>query len=973
MGIFDIIKQTVTTSAGAVEKTENNSGSISSANSYDKNKKEDVSVFLNTNSFDFDDTDEKGNDILSQLEDSLEDLTDTLDTDSNTKTKRKRTSIAELTQENRETQIIEKADVGEVFKLPNSDKLYIKSASGDYKELNISENTYNKLFKNTNSDKNNKEYNLTSNIEKLFDFPESKEVILNCFSEDEKGNVTITLPNSKHSFTLENGKSLSNYDEFMEDYESNIGVGMIELALGSMQVNKELEVINSNMLFYEETINKEKNNQPQALLNTFNKALEYADGATFLKYEIANYYSLIANGANEEEIRENVSQDICDILDKYPKDKVTENNINYIFSVIYSEIGKQNKEELEINPYYAIDRDYIFDETYMLSTFGLNKNYEPTSNDAFAKAEEYMRTFNFPTTTSFDKNLLATIIDENENGQKIIDYILSQRNTDIYYGDMQTLLNEATKENADIELLKKMSDLNLDIVMGKAIDKNLITNENIDLLTTIQKQKDTITEEEIKGINCILNFLPKEEVEKYLQKNELNTIMDIATYISSILPSNFNDDGTTRSNLLKEEISTYINATLNGQNPEDIAVPTVDSISAGLNNTKIGDVFEVKDENKIYIKTNDNEYQQLDISKDAYNKLFPPIQKYVSSQGDIGDCYLVSTLNNMMTDPSMRHILLNCFSEDENGNITVDLPNGDYTFTVENGKSVLDYFPQEVTVEDFYTGKDEIIPSNKAISDSSLGMQMLEVCYGVYLQTEESNRLIKELEGASLRIEEKEKSFSPDEKNKCKKTAEIIIENINPELDFNSLIKVLHCIDEENIEDIASRTLLPDCDKETLDNFVSLYKECLKADISPTHIAYLFHQNSLSENINNIQNDVFGTKMRSTGGFNEDVFEAFGIECDSSWQIETKDELIELLKNPNIKIVAGGTYGDSDNDMLNKDLNIAERHAYTIRPKKLENGEYQFEVINPWDEAQTSILSMEDIIKYFRHIDYIYT
>lgn len=345
-------------------------------------------------------------------------------------------------------------------------------------------------------------------------------------------------------------------------------------------------------------------------------------------------------------------------------------------------------------------------------------------------------------------------------------------------------------------------------------------------------------DDNINGLNCILNCLPKETVEEYIESEDFSTILDITTHISSILPNGFKDNGTTRSELLKDEISQFINATLNGQNPEDVAVPTVDSISAGLNNCKIGDVFEVEDENKIYIKTNDNEYQQLDISKDAYNKLFPPIQKYMSSQGNIGDCYLVSSLNNMMTDPSLRSNLLSCFSEDEdeNRNITVDLPNGDYTFTVENRKSVLDYFPKEVTVKDSDTGKDEIIPSNQAISDSSLGMQMLEICYGVYRQNSESTNLIKKLEDVTAKLQEEESTYREEDKINTQNTAEILFNNVNPKINSRDLIEKLYYIDSENIEKTVTEYLMPNSDQKTQNEFISLYKECLNAGISPRYI-----------------------------------------------------------------------------------------------------------------------------------------
>ena len=972
MGIFEIIKQKVSNAIGTTEKAENNSNSVASRNSSRKQSIEDTSVFLNKNSFVADDTDIKGNDILSQLEDSLEDLTELLTSSTNEENKNKRTSISELTQENKVKQIISKAATGDVIEIPGVDNICIKTENGDYKELNISANTYNKLFKYVNNSDNDK-INIGNNIEKFLSSQTAREHILSCFSEDEKGNITFTFPNSEYSFTLENGKSLSDYDESMQDYPSNIGIGMIELALGSMQTNKELDIINSKIQYHNEIIDKEKNNQSQAFINTINEALEYAQGDKNLQFQIADYYWLISENKSEEEIKNSINNDLFNILNKYPNNKLNQSNIDYARSKTISAKSQTEKKEFEENPYYSDNRNYVFNEEYILSTFGLNTNYEITSDEALSKAEEYMEKLNFPTTTMFDKNILATLLDDNIKGQEIIDYILKQGNTDIYYYDVQIYLKEATKENADIELLKKISKLKCDISNTYLIEENLITNENIDLIQNIQDKIGKVTKDNINGLNSILNCLPKETVEEYLESEDFSTILDITTHISSILPNGFKDNGTTRSELLKDEISQFINATLNGQNPEDVAVPTVDSISAGLNNCKIGDVFEVEDENKIYIKTNDNEYQQLDISKDAYNKLFPPIQKYMSSQGNIGDCYLVSSLNNMMTDPSMRSIVLNCFSEDENGNITVDLPNGDYTFTLENGKSILDYFPEEVTVMNSDTREEEIINAEQAISNSSLGMQMLEVCYGIYLQADESNKLIEELERININIQEDQEALNPEDKINADKVAQIINENINPELDFHNLLEILYDIDEECIEKITSNHLLPDCDKETLDNFVSLYKECINANISPGYIASLFYKNSLSEKINNIQNDLYGTKLRTGGGYIERVFDAFGLDCETARSIRTEEELIELLNTPNIKLIAGGTYGSSDDKMLNEDLYITENHAYTIRPNKLENGEYQFEVINPWNEARTSILTTKEMIEYFNHFDYIYT
>ena len=417
---------------------------------------------------------------------------------------------------------------------------------------------------------------------------------------------------------------------------------------------------------------------------------------------------------------------------------------------------------------------------------------------------------------------------------------------------------------------------------------------------------------------------------------------------------------TIRGKLIKEEIDILLEASITGQDASDLAVPTLSSIKDGLESMRVGDVFEVEGEDKIYLKTADGETQQLNISKDAYNDLFPPLQRYMSSQGETGDCYLVSSLNNLMTDPNTRGILLNCFSEDENGNITVDLPNGDYTFTLEKGKKVTDY------------------ESADLLSDSSKGMQMLELCYGVYLKDEEIENQMNDMEFwyETIQDEEIEEGYTDEEINAVNKYVELCNkyedEYANTNINFVYDTDLIFSDDySDDLEQILEDFVLPEADEKMINEFASAIRDIYSLDIGFGYILDNVYLNETKDKIEELQNDTYGSSIRGDGGFNEDVFEAFGVECDTHWLYDDKS-ISDILDNPNVKIVSGGTQGYSDKDMLNKELNIAGCHAYTIYPIKQENGEYLFEVINPWDESRTSILTVAQMEEYFDSIDYVY-
>ena len=955
---------TGTTGGQASESTQE----VNHSSSYE-NKEKEVSVFSNTASILEENLQKSEKDSIEELEESFNEIMNFLDEHSN-----KELSIEQNPVNTDEIKTAsKKVSAGDVFEVPGENGLFIKTSSGDYKKLGITSDTYEKLFgegiENGGSfgrPSDGFEFELLSdNIEKLFENSESRELVLSCFSEDDKGNITFTLPNSNSSFTLEKGKSLSDYDLDMEYSDSPIGYGMIELALGSQRCEKELDLLYENQKYSNEIISEEEKNHSKNLTNTMKEALNFAENDRWLMFEIQDYYDLVVNDASEEEIKDVVGEDIYNIMQNVPKEEFKNANPDYIYSLIWKELDAEEIQELEEDPYFSNNRNNAIDETQMLSAFGLNKNYEKINDKTLKQAEQYIKELKLYTTPDFDEKVLATLIDDNEKGIEIIEYIKENENKDINYFNLQTCLEKSLIEDTDTEFLKKLTDLNIESSIEYLLSEDLISENNIDLVLewqdTNKVKKDNrehLTIEELEGLNIATTLFDNKEISEYMKGDNFDSFIDAALYSNSILENEYKDDGTTRSNLLKEELKMVLDAALNGQDPNDIAVPSVKSIAEGIEATKMGDVFEVEGEDSIYFTINDKECIQLDISKDTFNKLFPPIQKYMSQQGDVGDCYLVSTLNNMMTDPSMRGTLLQCFSEDENGNITVDLPNGDYTFTLENGKEVTDY-------EDRWL-----------LSDSSTGMQMLELCYGIYAEDVRTEEILDDLTYITERMEEESESYSYSEKLNASRIAEIIYNDSEEDASVHEIMNSLEAIlyENANVETIVSEKILPFADEGLQKELANSIEKIKDSNVTSDYIYDLMYSSAILEELDIIKNDEYGTYVRGNGGFNEDVFEAFGIECDSLWlnYSHNDSELDELLNNPNIKIVAGGTYGNSDTIMLNKELNIAGSHAYTIYPKQQENGEYLFEVINPWDESSTSILDKSQLLEYFDSLDYVY-
>lgn len=881
--------------------------------------------------------------------------------------------IYDVPPEDNVEDIVQNATVGEVFELPNENYAYIKTADGKYERLDISKKTYDTLFGNISiryglPDLDKKSNKLSDNLSKIFQNNDTKAYLLKCLSENENGDITVTIPSSQYSYTFEAGKDLREYDSSNYLSSDCRGIQMFELTFGAMYQDSRIKR-NQNVIMSlnDEVLEESKNYSPE-----FHEKIEslfnYTNENGIDLNTVCNVINLLQNGADENTVKEYIDDESFELLKEIPKDEVQSVNLGYIYNLGYKNYLNLTQEYLKQDPFCSGKRAFIFGESNVLSSLGLDIFGNSISEDALEKAKKFIEYAQCEEDSTYNVNYIAAYLNNNPCGEEILNTVMNIENLNYHPAQIIDLLKKGFEDNADVNFLTKAAELNY--MPAFLFTDNRINSDNIDLAILLKENHPLANEgewfDDFKYISTASEILPHEQIEQYILDGNYKVFEEPSNYVQDIV-RDFKNDGTTRSELLKKDLGLIYESFLTGKDIADLTVPSISSINDGLKDFNTGDVFEVDGEDFIYIKTSDNEYEQLDISKESYMKLFPPIQRYMSKQGAIGDCYLVSSLNNMMTNPNLRHVLLNCFSEDEEGNITVDLPNGNYTFTLENGKKVADYLPEQVNLGGIETR------GINTISNSSAGMQMLELSYGIYLKDMELSKKVDSLEKINNSIAD---LYTDEQINALEKLCDYLDENSrlknNNYTYLEALSMAYNYIDQS---DTVSKEMMEFVffvnfgfsDNEDFYKFINMAEDCQNCGISYERMRPYMERIAIETDIQTLQNDTLGITPRNLGGFNPDVFNAFGIESESA----DPSQLQNLLNDSGIKIVAGGTIGTSDKLFLNEELNIAGRHAYTIYPKQQENGEWIFEVINPWDEAQTSLLSEQQIYEYFSHIDYI--
>ncbi len=202
-------------------------------------------------------------------------------------------------------------------------------------------------------------------------------------------------------------------------------------------------------------------------------------------------------------------------------------------------------------------------------------------------------------------------------------------------------------------------------------------------------------------------------------------------------PINSDDKWSFSPNLIND-IDKMCNVIASNQNKVDLQselldafIPKVQQDSEGINKVNIGDVFKIEGEDGIRIKSSDTESVLLNISEETYYKLFPPVERYATSQQVLGNCYCIENMMLLYSLPDQRVKLLEMFSEDDAGNIKIKLPGSDFEIVFENGE-----FPENQQADLYSSG--------------AKGYKMLEYAYAKVLVEDEIKKAVQNLSGEEL-------------------------------------------------------------------------------------------------------------------------------------------------------------------------------------------------------------------------------
>jgi len=383
---------------------------------------------------------------------------------------------------------------------------------------------------------------------------------------------------------------------------------------------------------------------------------------------------------------------------------------------------------------------------------------------------------------------------------------------------------------------------------------------------------------------------------------------------------------------LAKDLDMVYEARKAGKNPADVYVPTVKSQKEGNAKTKIGEVFKVADQDKIYVKTSEKDSKQLDMDKDMFVKLFPPAKRFTTQQQSIGDCYLVSTLNTVMQNPKARVALYDAFHQ--NGkDVTVKFQNGYGEYKYENAE----------------LPKDRV---QKYSLKGSTGIRILEDAYGLD-SVNKADVKFREIMREKIENKKVELENAPaDKKADAKKSLMGHLQRLN---------------DYIKAKEDPNRTIVVCRD----DNYYNIYYEEDENGLKFTDL----------KNDPDNKQDRFKSAADfyrgALGGYNFEVLERMGFGGFRQYNLDLEEKTVTpMLKKENFNqdfIMTGGTRagGSRVENPVAASAGIYGFHAYTLEPHKDEKGELKMRCTNPWNTSYDADISYKDFLKYYDSVSII--
>lgn len=386
------------------------------------------------------------------------------------------------------------------------------------------------------------------------------------------------------------------------------------------------------------------------------------------------------------------------------------------------------------------------------------------------------------------------------------------------------------------------------------------------------------------------------------------------------------------STALAEDLDMMYEADKAGKNINDVYVPEFSSQKDGNASGKIGDVFKVADQDKIYLKTSDTESKQLDMDKDMFIKLFPPAKRFTTQQQSIGDCYLVSTLNTVLENPKSRIALYEAIHQDGK-DVTVKFKNGNGEYKYQNAELPADRIQK-------YSLK------------GAMGIRILEDAYGLD-SVDKADKDFRTVMGAKIAEKEaKLATASEDEKAEISKSLEGHKQRLNDYIEAKA---------------DSSRTIVVCRD----DNDFNIYYE---------EDEYGMKFADLSDDPDNTKKEFEKPAdfyRGSLGGYNFEVMERLGFGGFRQLNLDyapDREQAKDMMMNFNSDyIMTGGTRSDGskvENPVAEK-AGVYGWHAYSLKPHKDEKGNLTITCTNPWNTSYDADVKYSDFLSYYDSVSII--
>lgn len=383
------------------------------------------------------------------------------------------------------------------------------------------------------------------------------------------------------------------------------------------------------------------------------------------------------------------------------------------------------------------------------------------------------------------------------------------------------------------------------------------------------------------------------------------------------------------SDLAKSDIDTYYSKVKEQKmSLEDAFVPMHKSDEAGKSSSKIGDVYRVKGQDKIFIKTGEKSSEQLGIDAKTYLALFPPVERYASAQGGTGDCYLLSSINSVMENDNSRVALYRSFQQTDNG-VSVTFPDSDVTVEFPGNK-----LPKDADMTKYTTG--------------SMGMKMLEHAYGINFEAQkydEYKEIMKQsFEDMNYSLYELQQK-APTQKNQKK------IEKLEAKIER---FKANEAEVTEAMKDPKHKLTfaLDDYDQIIVGNNGPIYKNCNELDAE-----YKFASDYYRGGV---------------GGYPSTALGILGFQAEEYIIGEDNKEIKSKLFDKDTQkyiITASTPAGEEMESPVEKEYSVYSSHAYKVTPYDDENGNRMFKVTNPWNQSHQVIMDFEKITEFFQVLE----